>query len=439
MAQTGRLRVILVDDSSETREYLRQLLHFEPHIELVGMGSNGQEAVKLARETRPDLILMDINMPLMDGIEASEIISQELPGVRIVMMSVQSEMAYLRRAMQAGAREYLTKPFTHDELMSILGEVSSLAPTAAEAAARAPARGRVAALAQPVKLAAVVAVFSPRGGAGCSTVALNLAVALQGQRKANVLLIDGNLRFGALDAMLNLRITRSIADLAPSLGDGDPELLHVGSLPHASGVRLLAAPPSPEMADLVSVQHLQQITSLGRRRYDYIVADLGSHLDDRSLHFMDVADRIIVLLTPDIPAVKNTRLFLEVAQGLDYEPEKVLLVLNRVDPRGGITAEAVERHLKRPIVASIPDSPRVVQAAINRGVPLVLYEREVDRSMPVTRGLLALVEMVPETGRVAEPAVAADSDAQPLEAVTSAGPAPQPKKKGLLGGLLKRS
>ena len=240
MAQNkGFLRLMLVDDSAETREYLRQLLDFERHIELVGMAGNGQQAVNLARETKPDVILMDINMPVMDGISAAEIIFSEMPNIRIVMMSVQGEMAYLRRAMQVGAREYLIKPFTHDELMSILGEVSSLQQLAPAPTPGVGVPGKGAAPAQATKLATIVTVFSPRGGAGCSTLALNLAIALQGQRKANVLLIDGNLRFGALDVMLNLQISRSIADLIPSLAEADLETLHVSTLPHTSGIRLL--------------------------------------------------------------------------------------------------------------------------------------------------------------------------------------------------------
>jgi pilus assembly protein CpaE len=438
MAQTGNLRLMLVDDSAETREYLRQLLQFERHIEVVGMARNGQEAVDLATELRPDLILMDINMPVMDGISAAEIISRELPGSRIVMMSVQGEMAYLRRAMQAGAREFLIKPFTHDELMNILGEVSSLQRLPSEAAVGAAAPDMVAAPTRPVALATVVTVSSPRGGAGCSTVALNLAIALQGQRKARVLLIDGNLRYGALDAMLNLQISHSIADLIPSIDDLDPEMLHAATLPHTSGIRLLAAPPSPEMADLVSQENLRQIVTLGRQRYDYIVADVGSHLNDGALGFMDMSHCIVVLLTPDIPAVKNARLFLEVAQNLDYEPDKVKLVLNRAAPRGGITAQAVERHIKHPIVLSIPESPRVVMAAINRGVPLILYEREIDKSMPLTRQLLALTELVPRPGENTDQAMAGDQSApSPAKAPASSRPAP-PKKKGLFGGLLRR-
>jgi pilus assembly protein CpaE len=399
MVGTGKLRIMIVDDSAETREYLRKLLDFEQHLEIVGMAANGRDAVQLALEMRPDLVLMDINMPVMDGISAAEILFRELPSVRVVMMSVQSEMAYLRRAMQVGAREFLIKPFTHEELLNILGEVSSLKPIPAGTAASAPAsETRVAAPDQALKLGTLVSVFSPRGGSGCSTIALNLALALHGQRKAQSLLIDASLRFGALDAMLNLQATRSIIDLLQSLDDADPELLHSITLPHTSGLRLLAAPPSPEMADMVLVRHLEKIVALGQRRYDYLVVDIGNSLDERALYFMDASQCIFVLLKPDIPAIKNVRLFLDVAQSLDYEPEKLKLVLNQAPLRGGINAEAIQRHLKYPIVASIPDSARLAQAAINRGVPLILYEREVHKQIPVTRQLLAITDIVPEPG-----------------------------------------
>jgi pilus assembly protein CpaE len=431
MAEQTSLRVMVVDDSTETREYLRQLLHFESNVELVGLATNGQEAVNEARKNKPDVILMDINMPVMDGISATEIIYREMPGIRVVMMSVQGEMAYLRRAMQVGAREFLVKPFDHDELMNILGEVSSLKASPQERAAEMTAEGGRVPAAQPANLATVVSVFSPRGGAGCSTLALNLAIALQGQRKAQVLLIDGNLRFGALDAMLNLQISRSITDLTPSLAEAEPDLLHDATLPHTSGIRLLAAPPSPEMADLVSLDHLQKIITLGRQRYDYIVVDVGSHLDDRALTFMDVSEQIFVLLTPDIPAVKNTRLFLGIVHNLDYESDNIKLILNKVDPRGGITAEAIERHIKYPVPLSIPDKSRLATAAINRGVPLILYEREADKSMPVTRQFLALTEMVPRPGELAQKAEE-QAEEEPARAAAAAATA---QKKGILGKL----
>jgi len=425
MTQESRLRLMLADDSKETRKYLKTLLNFETSIELLGMAENGQEAVDMARETKPDVIIMDINMPVMDGIKAVSIICGEIPSVHVVMMSVQQDMPYMRRAMQAGARGYLTKPFTYDDLMNALAKVRTIAPRPAAPAARAP---ESAAPAASVELATLVTVFSPRGGAGCSTVALNLAFILQGQRQANVLLIDGNMRFGSLDTLLNLQTSSTIANLIATLDDADPELLHTVTLPHTSGLRLLAAPPSPEIADMILPQHMERVIALARQRYDYVVADLGSHLNDHALLFMDAATRIVLLVTPDIPAIKNARLFLDVAQGLNYESEKIILVLNQAGSRGTIDASSIEQHLKHPVSISIPRHPGVALAAINRGVPLALYEREVNKDIPMTQQLLALADMMPESDST--PARArATKDVQAPEKVPTARATPKPEKK----------
>src|SRR5271165_4821488 len=97
------IRVIIVDDIPETRENLKKLLAFETDIEVVGTASTGREGLEMSKELKPDIILMDINMPDMDGISATELIGKEVPDAQVVMMSVQSEADYLRRAMLAGA------------------------------------------------------------------------------------------------------------------------------------------------------------------------------------------------------------------------------------------------------------------------------------------------------------------------------------------------
>ncbi len=91
------IKVLIVDDIPETRENLKKLLAFESDIEVVGTASTGREGLELAKDLLPDIILMDINMPDMDGIAATELISKSVPSTSVVMMSVQSEADYLRR------------------------------------------------------------------------------------------------------------------------------------------------------------------------------------------------------------------------------------------------------------------------------------------------------------------------------------------------------
>src|ERR687893_2328150 len=118
-----RIRVVIVDDIPETRDHLAKLLGFEPDIEVVGSAASGPEALTLATQLQPDIVLMDINMPGMDGIAATELLSARVPTAAVVMMSVQGEADYLRRSMLAGAREFLVKPFSSDDLVTSIRQV----------------------------------------------------------------------------------------------------------------------------------------------------------------------------------------------------------------------------------------------------------------------------------------------------------------------------
>ncbi len=102
---------------------MRKLLYFEPDIDVVGVAATGEEAVRWAPEARPDIVLMDLVLPGMDGIQAAEVISHQLPAVGVIMMSVHGEADYMRRALLAGAKEFLIKPFSRDELMTSIRRV----------------------------------------------------------------------------------------------------------------------------------------------------------------------------------------------------------------------------------------------------------------------------------------------------------------------------
>jgi len=103
--QTSPIKVLIVDDIAETRENLRKLLSFDGGFVVIGEAANGMEAVALTKRLRPDIVLMDINMPVMDGIEATRIITVEAPMSTVVILSVQGEQEYLREAMASRGQE----------------------------------------------------------------------------------------------------------------------------------------------------------------------------------------------------------------------------------------------------------------------------------------------------------------------------------------------
>ena len=170
-----KIRVLVVDDIPETREQIKKLLMFEPDIEVVGTAGTGREGLEMAQETEPNIILMDINMPDMDGIQATEQIATAVPTAAVVMMSVQSEADYLRRAMLAGASDFLTKPVSGDDLYSTLRKVHerkqamiSTLPVAPAATAGVRPSGMTGMLSSAEKrLGHIIVVYSPKGGIIC--------------------------------------------------------------------------------------------------------------------------------------------------------------------------------------------------------------------------------------------------------------------------------
>ncbi|HYY45379.1 MAG TPA: response regulator transcription factor [Actinomycetota bacterium] len=113
------IRVLLADDQTLVRAGLRALLDAQEDIEVAGEASNGQEAIALARELRPDVILMDIRMPVLDGLEATRMITaaQELAAVRIVILTTFDLDEYVFEALQAGASGFLVKDTEPVELL----------------------------------------------------------------------------------------------------------------------------------------------------------------------------------------------------------------------------------------------------------------------------------------------------------------------------------
>jgi pilus assembly protein CpaE len=373
-----KIRVLIVDDVADTRENIKKLLLFEDDIEIAGAAADGAQAVEAAKQLKPDVVLMDINMPVMDGISAAEAIGVQVPQTGVIMMSVQGEADYLRRSMLAGAREFLIKPFTGDELVEGIRHVYELgalrreaAPAAAAAAAAVPQ-----VVAPPPPQGRIFVVFSPKGGAGRSTIAANLAVALKLETGKRVVLVDASLQFGDLGVMLNLEPKKSISDLVSSSGDLDGDLLTGVLQNHMSGIRVLLAPPRPELADLVTTDVLKKVLQRLRLDNDYIVVDTWTYFHDQSLAVLDLADRILLLANSELTTIKNVRLFLEVAEALGYPPEKVVLVLNNVEGHAGISSQDIQRSVNHSVAASVVSDPQTVLSAVNRGVPFVLGHKE---------------------------------------------------------------
>lgn len=121
-----KLKVLIADDIQETRRNTRLMLATIDDVEVVAIAANGLQALQLAKEQHPDIVLLDINMPEMDGLSAYREIHKVLPGTGCIIISAEKDSTTLRNAISVGVQEYLIKPFTVEELEDAIGRVRIL-------------------------------------------------------------------------------------------------------------------------------------------------------------------------------------------------------------------------------------------------------------------------------------------------------------------------
>jgi two-component system, NarL family, response regulator NreC len=119
-----KLRLLLADDHIVMRSGLRALLERQPNLEVVGECENGREAVELAASVRPDVVVMDVGMPVLNGIEATKAIVSKQPATAVVILSMHADESYVMRALKAGARGYLLKDSAAADLIGAIQAVS---------------------------------------------------------------------------------------------------------------------------------------------------------------------------------------------------------------------------------------------------------------------------------------------------------------------------
>ena len=389
-----KIRVLIVDDAADTRESIRKLLMYDKAIEVIGTIGTAKDAIQMAVEKQPHVVLMDISMPDMDGIAATEAMRKKVPFVQVIILSVQDDINFMRRAMMAGARDFLTKPPDVDQLVAAVHRAHELAKEEISkmGAISSSERGDTGGYSSAI-FGKVVMVYSPKGGAGVTTVATNLAVSLNSPT-SHVVLVDGSLQFGDVTVFLNEQPRLSIADLAPRADELDPDIINDVLINHSqTGLRILAAVPKPEQADKITGQQFVKIIRFLRRLYHFIIIDTSSYLNEPVISAMDEADLIVLLTTQDIPAIRDTKIYLNLVDSFNISKEKILFVLNKSDKRIPITMEKVSESLKHDVKLEIVFDDRTVINSVNRGMPFVLEPKP----QPIVRNIVQLAETIKST------------------------------------------
>ncbi len=365
-----KITILIADDVKETRENLKRLLSFRQDFQVVGEAANGEEAVQLSEKLKPDVVLMDINMPVLDGIAATEAITCHTPETAIIIISVQGEQEYLRKAMLAGAREYLVKPFSGDELTDAVERIFTMTKRkVAQFPVVNSSKGKV------------FTFFSTKGGVGKTTLAVNLAVSLA-QDKKKVAVIDLDLQFGDVGMMFNVTPRRTVSELVGDIPTMDLDTLQSYLITHGSGVQVLPAPLRPEYAEFVTPEHIEKIIGILRETYDYIILDTPASYSEMVLMSLDAADMILLVMTLDLPTLKNMKICVETMEQLNYPSSKYKLILNRAGDEHGLRYRDIPNILKVPIAFYMQADEEIILGSVNKGVPFAMSNTD---TRPVKR------------------------------------------------------
>jgi pilus assembly protein CpaE len=248
----------------------------------------------------------------------------------------------------------------------------------------------------------VITVFSPKGGVGKTTVAVNLAVALSGTGAARVCLVDLDLAFGDVAITLQLIPEHTIAEAVDAEEHLDFGFLETLLTRHEN-CSILAAPTHPEGKDRISPALVRRVLRVLRRQFDYVIVDTSPSFDDQVLHAFDETDECILVATLDVPTVKNMKVAIETLDGLDLVAGHRHLLLNRADDEVGLSPSNVETLLKMPVATALPTALAVANAT-NHGRPIVLSRPD----HPVSKALIRLAMTVGNEARNGKQATTAE-------------------------------
>ena len=393
MGEGDKIKVLIVDDNAETRENIRKLLQFESNVEVCGAARTGAEGIELAVETQPHVVIMDINMPDMDGIAATEAIRRKLPFTQIVILSVQYDPKYMQKAMLVGARNFLAKPPAIDELISTIQTVGKMG---LEEQARINLSKQLQSTSgnkssMVITHGKVLTVYSPKGGGGATTIAVNLALSLMTPEN-KVLIVDANLQYGDVAVFNNEQARNSIVDLTPRSTELDPDIIKEVIISTKSGLSILASPARPELAETIKPGEFKQVIEYLRSLYSYIIIDTETHLSESVLDAIEIADGLILISTQEIPSIKNTKTFLMLIDQFQFGRQRLIFLINKYDKRIALLPEKIGESLKLEVAAVIPFEERIVLNSINTGVPFMID----NKALPIGKSLLSLADYIKE-------------------------------------------
>lgn len=307
------------------------------------------EAERVVRERQPEVILLPFDQDHEGALELARRLDRSCPGASLLALAQVPDPGAIREAMRGGFRDYLVLP---DDVAALRRAVRDVAETAAP-------------MSDPGKLGRTIAVMGAKGGSGATLLAVNLASELANSHET--LLLDMDFVLGDTAVFLDLTPEHSMADVLRNVARLDKDLMESSLTQHSSGLRLLPQPSVPLDDVSFDTESVLRTLELGAGMAEVVVVDCGVGVNEATLATVSTADRVVLVVTPDVPSVRSAWIRLQLLDRLDVPMERIAVVANRWGAPGGLSRKEIEENLAHSIFAMVSDDPKAAAAAVNEG------------------------------------------------------------------------
>lgn len=338
-------------------------------VQIVGIARDGLECATMVAQLRPDAALVRASMAALDGCQVARLNALTSPTTISLLMAEDEFAADALRdeAMRSGARAVTHRKADPAGLMTMLQQLMALQPSRTD--------DDYQLVTDPARLPALVSVTGSKGGIGKTTLATNLALAMQQRFPKQVILVDFVGHYGDTCLMLNITPPNSILDLAP-LSEIDAEVLKPMIAHHSSGLDVLAGVNSAETLTAtgqLSCSHLAGLLGVLRRTYRVIVIDTPALVYPMSQCIYQRSSFIcMVTCLAELTTLRSTVSLMQSLQMQHIPADRVKLVVSRYNPQDTYSVSQLEEAAHHRVAVKIPLAREVATDALNVGVPYVL-------------------------------------------------------------------
>lgn len=371
------ISVVIIDSDTESASSIAKYIkNLGDHASVEGVATNFEHGYELIHKKRPLVVIMDICMDSLDSaIERITLILSRFPQTNIFATCVDKSSDTILKVMRAGASEYLLKPVAEVDLVSALQKLGRLW------------------LVRPspeTETGRVFTVFSPKGGVGVTTLAINIATNIHETTKKPTILVDLDLYAGDVSTFLNLKPSYTISDVTVNMSRLDRNFLQGVVTKHESGVYVLAEPNKVEDGASISGDEIKKVLGLLKTMFSYIIIDTESSFHPETMTAMEMSDMILLVFVLSLPGIKNVQRYLNYLEKVGVK-NKINLVVSRYLKRGDIKLEDAEKILRHSIFANIPNDYETGMTCLNKGIPLTLCDPKSQMNLAIRDLAIKLV------------------------------------------------